>query len=100
MLDDISDMTEEMSTTDLKTVKETGEQAFVQGNQTISMIWASAELTPEALIESILFIADRPVSVAELRRSLELSRRRILKALSTLEEGYAERGIRLQRQRR
>jgi segregation and condensation protein B len=52
---------------------------------------------PSALIESILFVADRPVALAELSRALDLSRPAVDQALESLAEDCLTRGVRLQR---
>lgn len=52
---------------------------------------------PSALIESILFVADRPVAVTELSRALDLSRPAVDRALESLAEDCLARGVRLQR---
>ena len=49
-------------------------------------------------IEAVLFVADRPVSVSELARLLVVSNDAVEDALGWLEQGYADRGLSLQRQ--
>jgi segregation and condensation protein B len=51
----------------------------------------------EALIESLLFVADRPVSVDDLATALETTTEEIEAALEALDASYQSRGIRLQR---
>ena len=50
-----------------------------------------------AQLEAVLFVAARPVSVAELVQALEVDRRAVEAALKALGSAAAERGIRLQR---
>ena len=50
-----------------------------------------------AQVESLLFVADAPVSVGRLAEALEVTTGRVEQALADLEAGYAERGLRLQR---
>ena len=57
----------------------------------------SSPLTLAATVESLLFVADAPVSVSHLAEALERDERDVEAALQTLAEGYAERGLRLQR---
>jgi segregation and condensation protein B len=51
----------------------------------------------ESLVESLLFVADRTVTVESLASALDVSVEEIEQALQTLNQAYAERGIRLQR---
>jgi len=55
------------------------------------------ELSLEAKLEALLFVAPATVSVKQLAEALEVAPREVEKTLETLEAGYAERGIRLQR---
>ena len=55
------------------------------------------QLSLEAKLEALLFVAPATVSVKQLAEALEVAPRRVEKALETLEATYAERGIRLQR---
>lgn len=55
------------------------------------------ELSLEAKLEALLFVAPGLVTVRQLAEALEATPRSVEKALETLEEAYAERGIRLQR---
>ena len=62
-----------------------------------------AEIPPEppaealpALIEALLFVSDGPVEPAQLARALNVSRRRLERALQLLSGSLAERGVRLQ----
>ena len=57
----------------------------------------SSPLTLAATIESLLFVADSPVSVGHLAEALERDERDVEAALQSLAEGYAGRGVRLQR---
>jgi len=49
------------------------------------------------IIESLLFVADHPVTINELSRALETTKHQVEQALSHLEEVYQQRGVRLQR---
>lgn len=51
----------------------------------------------DALVESLLFVADRPVAVSDLATALEADEESIEEALQALLVRYQERGIRLQR---
>jgi len=51
----------------------------------------------ETLIESLLFVADEPVSVSRLAQALEVTTDDVETALTTLQEACIERGVRLQR---
>jgi segregation and condensation protein B len=55
----------------------------------------------EALVESLLFVADGPVPVARIAEALEATPREVEAALAALDEAYAaaHRGVRLQRYR-
>lgn len=53
-------------------------------------------LTLDAQLESILFVASGPVSISRLAQTLEITPNRMRKLLSDLEEQYSERGLRLQ----
>jgi segregation and condensation protein B len=57
----------------------------------------SAPLTLASAVESLLFVADAPVSVSHLAEALERDERDVEAALQTLAEGYVGRGVRLQR---
>ena len=50
-----------------------------------------------ALVESLLFVADEPVSVQRLAEALETTPGQVEKALRSLEESLRNRGLRLQR---
>ena len=54
-------------------------------------------LSTEALIESLLFVADGAVTVGNLAEALEAPPREIEAALTTLAAGYVQRGLSLQR---
>src|SRR5947207_7824163 len=58
---------------------------------------SNGALSLEALVESLLFVADEPVPVAQLASALEAPPREVEAALATLAETYAKRGLRLQR---
>ncbi len=51
----------------------------------------------QGLIESILFVASGPVPITRLARTLGVTASVVRKALKTLDETYAERGLRLLR---
>ena len=51
----------------------------------------------QALIESLLFVADRTVTVQELAATLEVDQDEVENALESLKTDYQARGIRLQR---
>ena len=50
-----------------------------------------------AWVESLLFVADGPVSVGRLAQALETTPARVEQALAALEASCADRGLRLQR---
>lgn len=50
-----------------------------------------------SLVESLLFVADRPVLVRDIAEAIEVDEHKIEGALQALEVDYQERGIRLQR---
>ncbi|HIE39094.1 MAG TPA: SMC-Scp complex subunit ScpB [Anaerolineae bacterium] len=54
-------------------------------------------LEVSALIESLLFVADEPVSVARLAEALEVAPGQVEKGLRELEEALRDRGLRLER---
>lgn len=54
-------------------------------------------LSLEARVESLLFVADAPVSVGRLAEALEVTPAQIERALAELEAACAGRGLRLQR---
>ncbi|MBL8055176.1 MAG: SMC-Scp complex subunit ScpB [Anaerolineales bacterium] len=54
-------------------------------------------LSLEALLESLLFVADGPVPVARLAEALDVHGREVEAALEALGHSYAERGLSLQR---
>lgn len=54
-------------------------------------------LTPDRLIESLLFVAGEPVAVGQLASVLELSEEGVGVAIDMLARACAERGVRLQR---
>jgi len=49
------------------------------------------------IIEGILFVADHPVAISELTKTLEVSKTQIEEALTVLSETYQHRGLRIQR---
>lgn len=51
----------------------------------------------KSLIESLLLVADKPVPIAQLERTLEAQRASIDEALGSLAADYQDRGLRLQR---
>ena len=53
----------------------------------------------KSLIESLLFVADRPSAVEDLATALEVDQEVIESALQALNAEYQDRGIRLQRKR-
>jgi segregation and condensation protein B len=55
------------------------------------------ELTLEAKIEALLFVAPATVSVKQLAEALETPAKDVEKAIANLEAGFAERGIRMQK---
>jgi segregation and condensation protein B len=57
----------------------------------------AAGLSPQALLESLLFVASGPVSAARLAAALETTPAAVEKMLRELEADYATRGLRLQR---
>jgi len=70
--------------------KTTMEVTPTEGNGALSL---------EALVESLLFVADGPVPVTQLANALEVTPREVEAALTLLAETYAQRGLRLQRSR-
>jgi segregation and condensation protein B len=50
-----------------------------------------------AQVESLLFVADAPVSVGRLAEALEVTPGQVERALADLEAAYTRRGLRLQR---
>ena len=51
----------------------------------------------DAFVESLLFVADRPVALGDLAAAVEADEEKIEQALQTLNARYQGRGIRLQR---
>lgn len=49
------------------------------------------------LLESLLFVADEPVTTRRLAQTLEVATDNVEAALATLQQAYVERGVRLQR---
>ena len=62
---------------------------------------AAVELSLEALVESLLFVAPAPVAVTQIAAALEVTPREVEAALATLAEAYAQgrRGLAVQRLR-
>lgn len=57
----------------------------------------SEPLALTAIVESLLFVADAPVPVSQLAGAVDCEPRDIEKALQSLADDYATRGVRLQR---
>lgn len=57
----------------------------------------NGQLSLAARVESLLFVADEPVSAHRLSEALEVSTARVEEALDELALIYADRGLRLQR---
>ena len=57
----------------------------------------SESLTPEALLETLLFVADGPVDLTRLQRALDVDRPTLEAALASLTATYQRRGVRIQR---
>ncbi len=53
----------------------------------------------KTLVESLLFVAEGPVTIAALARALEVDAAQVEDVLAELKRDYAERGIRVQRAR-
>ena len=51
----------------------------------------------KAALESLLFVADQPVEVGQLKRVLDISREAVEDLIALLIQDYAERGIRVAR---
>ena len=56
-------------------------------------------LASEAAIESLLFVADGPVSIERLQRALQIDAPELEAGIGRLSESYRERGVRLLRTR-
>ena len=54
------------------------------------------ELSPAALLESVLFVASGPVSLYRLARTLDTTEATVRSLLLSMEEEYGHRGLRLQ----
>lgn len=54
------------------------------------------ELSPTALLESVLFVASGPVSTGRLAKALEITPAAVTSLLHSMEADYQERGLRLQ----
>lgn len=61
------------------------------------MVPGDGLLSLEAQVESLLFVADEPVSVGRLAEALEVTPGQVENALGELGTSYAGRGLRLQR---
>ncbi len=57
----------------------------------------NSDLSLEARIEALLFVAPGTVSVNQLATALEVTPRQVEKGLEALEGGYAQRGLRIQK---
>jgi len=57
----------------------------------------NSSLPLTAIIESLLFVADAPVPVSQLAEATGHPLREVERALQSLAEGYARRGLRVQR---
>lgn len=57
---------------------------------------SESRLDLRARVEAILFVAAEPISLGQLARALEITKEKVEKALKELEEGYENRGLRLQ----
>ena len=64
------------------------QEGHVAGNGALNLV---------AQVESLLFVADAPVSVNRLAETLEVAPGQVEQALAELEAAYAGRGLRLQR---
>ncbi len=51
----------------------------------------------KTLVESLLFVAEAPVQIATIARTLEVDAQKVEEVLSELKQDYAGRGFRLQR---
>lgn len=51
----------------------------------------------KSLVESLLFVADEPVTLSDLARALGVSAQAVAEAVETLAQEYAQRGLRIQR---
>ena len=58
---------------------------------------AAQPFSLEAIVESLLFVADAPVPVSQLAEAAECEAPEIEAALRSLSDSYADRGVRLQR---
>jgi segregation and condensation protein B len=56
-----------------------------------------SDLSLEARLEALLFVAPGTVTIKQLAEALDVTPRAVEKSLETLEGSYAERGIRLQK---
>ena len=56
-----------------------------------------AALDPQALLESLIFVAAEPIAFAELARALALAEPDVARLVEELATDYARRGIRLER---
>lgn len=57
----------------------------------------ASDLSLESRLEALLFVAPATVTIKQLAEALEVPAREVEKSLATLEESYAQRGIKLQR---
>lgn len=58
--------------------------------------YPSFQLSLEAQLEALLFVAPGPVGVSQLAEALEVSNKEVERCLQDLERYYQERGVRLQ----
>jgi len=68
----------------------------VSGNRDASGNVLDNELSPGALLESLLFVASGPVYTSRLAKVLEMTPAAVQSLLSDLERDYQTRGLRLQ----
>jgi segregation and condensation protein B len=69
----------------------------VWSNGCAQRLYQENNLQIKSLVESLLFVADRPVLVRDLAEAIEVEATEIESALQSLDIEYQERGIRLQR---
>jgi len=53
----------------------------------------------KAILEGVLFVADEPVTIAQLAETLQTKRSLVRKALRSLAQEYRERGLRIQHEK-
>lgn len=74
-----------------------GETAADYSTPEISENHVAAELSLEARLEALLFASAHPTSVGQLSKALQVTSRKVLISLETLEEQLLTRGIRMQK---